>query len=193
MKQDDIIKSRIVYESMLMTDVTDSESEEDDGEYTMRQQAILLESICPFVVRGSKILVLITGLPASILLSLCWMITDFASLSESSEDLTSTSSSLSSSKGSVIAKTSKADARLLMSRYQFLMQSSILRINVFSESSVLKNGYSRGGPFDVILVPEIGWSEGLKSQIKTNGLFVSPFDLSSKLVKMPDGRLQTTR
>ena len=192
MKQTGVIKSRIVYESILITDSTDFDDDDGDMEYSLKQQAMLLESICPFVSRGSKILVLISGFSAASLISLCWLIADVVSLAKSSDDVTSLSPSLPSSNGSVIAKASKADARLLMSGYKFLMESNVLRINVFSESSVLKNGYSKGGLFDVILVPEIGWSEGLKSQIKTNGLFVSPFDLSTKLTKTSDGRLQTT-
>ena len=198
------IKSPLVYQSLLVTESTDfydDDADEGDSESRVRDHAILLETISSFADRGSRILVLISGFPASLLLSLCWIVADLVSLPPSSHDssLPSSFSSSSSSSSSamaaaaptVIARTTLADARLIKKKYAFLVESHLLRINVFSESSVLRNGYPRGAPFDVILVPEIGWSEGLKAQLRPNGAFINPFDLSVKLVKRPDGCLMS--
>lgn len=202
LKQIGVITDTLVFQSLMMSYMRTHAEDEDDGgeeaDNSLTEDAKFLQTVRPFLSRGSKILVLISGFPASILLSLAFLSSDFLSLShdvdsgcDSPTDSSLPAAAAREPKGCVIGKTSAADARIFMRDFRFLISNGVLRINVFSDSAILSNGYAKGGPYDLIVVPEIGWSERLKSQLKTNGLVITPYDLTSKVQKTASGFLQS--
>jgi hypothetical protein len=194
-----IIKSQLVFQAMQLINITDFDSNvsqtsltEDasveDPHSVLRDYAVQLESLTTHVTKGSNILVLIKGFPGAMLLFLASMVATIDQQETSLLSLPSLSN-ISQKKGCVIGKTSRSDAQVLMNKYSFLIETGILKINIFSDSSDMKKGYPRCGPYDVILVPAIGWTEGLKTQLKTNGLFINPLEKDVKLEKNSLGNL----
>lgn len=208
LKEEGVIQSRKVYQALLMIDIRDFEStgfcqtsltedaSTEDPESVVRDYAVQLECLASHVSPGSKVLILIKDFSGAMFLFLAAMISgkEMTKRNSSLEEepgsaSTSSTDSLSTStpRGCVIGKTSRADAQVLMSKYSYLVESGVLKINVFSDSTDMKKGYIRSAPFDIILVPAIGWSEGLKSQLKTGGMVVNPLEKGIKLQKNSSG------
>lgn len=192
LKSDGMIRDARVFEALIMTDLSDAFDDEDEMpglEETVKEYAKILQCVAPYVTRGSKVLVLI-GIPVPLIVCFAHLITDFASCRDDDAN-SSSSNGMNPSRGSLITKPLRSDVRILMKKYKHLIETGVLRINTFSDSSNLRNGYKKSAPYDLIVVPEIGWSESLKSQVKTGGLVINPLDLSSKLVKTHDDKFVT--
>lgn len=194
LKDQEILKNRIVFQAMMCVDLGDFSSEaydEDvtaDPETVLKDHSLLLESIASHAHPGGKILILVKDFPGPMFLYLSAM----TSVRESEESSSSSSVNVpfsTSPHGCVIGKTTRADARVLMKKYAYLIDCGSIKINVFNDSSILSKGYPKAGPFDIILVPEMGWAEALKSQLKTNGIFFNPFERSVRLQKDWNGNL----
>ena len=191
LKSEGMIRDARVFEALIMTDLSDAFDDEDEMlglEGTVKEYANLLHCVTPFISRGSRILILIPGLSVPLIICFCHLITDFLADPPSDD---ANSSSHPHPSGSLITKPLRSDVRILMKKYKHLIETGVLRINTFSDSSVLRNGYKKSAPYDLIVVPEIGWSESLKHQVRTGGLVISPMDLTSKLVKTHDDKFVT--
>lgn len=92
--------------------------------------------------------------------------------------------------GCVIAKPTRDDSLSLKQHYSYLIDCGAIKTNVFGSNYILSKGYQKMAPYDVIIIPEIGWAEtSLASQLKFGGLFINPFENNSKLVKQTNGTL----
>lgn len=94
-----------------------------------------------------------------------------------------------SPQGFVIAKATRDDSLSLKQHYSYLIDAGLIKINIFGANYVLSKGYAKLAPYDVIIIPEVGWSETLKNQLKIGGIFINPFENNVKLIKQINGTL----
>lgn len=178
-----VIKSQLVYQVMnsinvsLFDDTTVSDCYED--------YAKLLTRLEPFVRYNSKILVLVNSFSGFYFVALALM---------SGRDF-DVKKNRQSCDACVIGKVTRQDYKVIKSSYEYLLTTGRLKLNAFPDKSVanvMAKGYPHGAPYDLIIVPEIGWANGLAGQLKCNGAIINPFSPNDTVFKDASGRLVST-
>lgn len=184
LKSSGVIKSRTVFEAMLSIDVSlfyTSDAPEwvvNVWRYDLptvswinrsyEASAKTLEAVAPHLKSNeTKVLILINGLSGVLIAYL----------------------SLMTNGGVVYARTTRQDSLVIKQNYAYLIDSNQIKLNVFSPNYTLSKGYPASGPYDVIFIPETGWSELLSPQLKAGGIFINPFENNLVLKKSLSGSL----
>lgn len=184
-----IITNEIVYRIMNFVDL--SLFDDTSVNSSIETHGKLLSLLQPYVNLGSKILILVNSFSGFYFVALALMTGNELN---SFNDEKKSSMSHYDHDGCVIGKVTRQDLKVIKDKYEHLLTTGRIKLNAFPEftgSSVMSKGYPKSGPYDLILVPEIGWSNNLSPQLKTNGVVVNPFTPTDIMKKDRSGRLIT--
>ena len=178
-----VIKNELVYRIMNLVDL--SLFDDTSAINCIEDHAKLLSQLEPYIKSDAKVLVLINSFSGFYFVA-------FALMTGRDFDRTNEQNTSSKNCGCVIGRAKREDIKVIKEKYEYLLNKGRIKLNAFAESagtSVFSKGYPKGGPYDLILVPEIGWSNGLATQLKTNGVVVNPFVEGDIMIKDKNGRL----
>ena len=175
-----VIKSQLVYQ--VMNSINASLFEDTSATDCYEDHAKLLTRVEPFVRYNSKILVLVNSFSGFYFVALALM---------AGRDFDERKHQQASS-ACVIGKVTRQDYKVIKSQYEHLLTTGRIKLNAFPDKSVaniLAKGYPHAAPYDLIIVPEIGWANGLAGQVKPNGAIINPFSPDDTVLKDATGRL----
>lgn len=183
-----VIKSELVYRTMHLVNL--SLFDDISAQNSIEDHAKLLSQLEPFIKLDARILVLINSFSGFYFIALALMAgREFEGFEDDADPNTSKTTC-----GCVIGRVKRQDIRVIKAKYDYLLNKGRIKLNAFTESAganVLSKGYPKCGPYDLILVPEIGWANGLATQLKTRGVIINPFTPSDIMQKDTSGRLVT--